>query len=98
MKTYTVYILTNPSKTVLYIGVTSRLCERLQEHKQPNPQSKSFAGRYYAYHLVFHEEHDSPLAAIAREKELKGWSRAKKVALVATQNPEWRFLEATLCP
>ena len=51
----------------------------------------------YVYHLVYHETFDSPLTAIAREKELKGWTRAKKEALIATQNPGWRFLEEGLC-
>jgi putative endonuclease len=95
MKTFSEYILTNPRKTVLYIGVTSRLCERLAEHRA-GKDVFAFTGRYCVYHLIYHETYDSPLTAIAREKELKGWTRAKKEALIATQNPGWRFLEEGL--
>jgi putative endonuclease len=97
MKPYYVYILTNPFRTVLYIGVTSRLCERLLEHRTATEEKKSFAGRYNAQHLIFFEEFSSPTEAIQREKELKGWRRERKEALIAAKNPNWDFLEYDVC-
>ncbi|HSC54402.1 MAG TPA: GIY-YIG nuclease family protein [Phnomibacter sp.] len=94
MRTYYVYILTNKNKNVLYIGFTNNLIVRLQEHtsEAANPNSKTFAGRYQCYWLVYYETGQSAEQGIAREKEIKGWSRAKKIALIESFNPEWRFL------
>jgi putative endonuclease len=69
---YYVYLTTNPAKTVLYIGITSRLSERVAEHYANRGTSQSFAGRYFCYNLVRFEEYTDSKAAIAREKELKG--------------------------
>ena len=89
---YYVYITTNPTKTVLYIGVTNSLARRLSQHYDNRGNPETFAGRYFCYHLIYAEQCQSITGAIAREKELKGWTRAKKEALIAEVNPEWEFL------
>ena len=73
-----VYLLTNPNRTVLYIGVTNDLLRRLAEHSNNLGNHGKFTGRYQANLLVYFELLPDPTQAIAREKELKGWSRAKK--------------------
>jgi len=82
---YYVYILTNKTDTVMYIGVTNDLQRRLCEHK--NEQIEGFTKRYHVHKLVYYEEYHEINDAIAREKQLKGWKREKKNALVATKNP-----------
>ncbi len=82
---YYVYILTNKTDTVMYIGVTNDLRRRLCEHK--NEQIEGFTKRYHIHKLVYYEEYHEVNDAIAREKQLKGWKREKKNALVATKNP-----------
>lgn len=94
---YFVYILTNPEKTVLYTGVTNNLEIRLGEHYFNRGQKKTFAGKYYCYNLIYYEEFQYINDAIAREKEIKGWSRAKKENLIRTKNPDWTFLNAAMC-
>ncbi|MDQ7947821.1 MAG: GIY-YIG nuclease family protein [Pedobacter sp.] len=89
--TYYVYILTNTVRTVLYIGVTNNLQRRLVEH-QKNSVYWSFTRKYRCFFLVYYEIYKYVNDAIAREKELKRWSRAKKVALVELENKAWRFL------
>jgi putative endonuclease len=93
-KTYYVYITTNKNKTVLYTGITNDLRRRLWEHEQGTKvlNTKSFTGKYNAYHLIYYEEFGHVTDAIAREKEIKGWRREKKVALIDKMNPGWRFL------
>jgi putative endonuclease len=86
MKRYHVYIMTNRSGT-LYIGVTNDLTRRIAEHKQGT--GSTFTARYRMTRLLYMEETDDIHAAIAREKQLKGWTRAKKLALIAAQNPKW---------
>ena len=92
MKTYYVYITTNPGKTTLYIGVTNNLGRRLQEHFANRGNPDSFAGKYHCYNLVYFEEYSLVNEAIQREKELKKWRRAKKEALIAGLNPGWHTL------
>jgi len=92
MRNFAVYILSNSAAT-LYIGFTGRLDQRLFEHDDRH-DSKSFANRYNLNRLVFVETFPTPNQAIAREKQLKGWSRAKKLKLIREQNPEWRDLSA----
>ena len=87
-----VYITTNPAKTVLYIGVTNDLNVRIEQHKENKGNPKSFAGKYFCYNLIYFEHFSHIEHAISREKELKKWRREKKVALIETDNPEWRFL------
>ncbi len=93
---YYVYILTNYTKTVLYTGVTNHLEGRILEHYSERGNLKVFAGKYHAYYLLFYEEYYSISNAIAREKEIKGWRRSKKVELISSFNPEWRFLNEEL--
>ncbi|MBI4333457.1 MAG: GIY-YIG nuclease family protein [Chloroflexi bacterium] len=89
MKQYYVYIATNYSKT-LYTGVTNDLHRRMYEHK--NKLVKGFTSKYNITELAFFEECGDINDAIAREKQIKGWLRAKKVALIETQNPTWQDL------
>ncbi len=90
---YWVYITTNPKKTVLYTGVTNNLEKRMSEHTLDSmTDKKSFAGKYFCYNLIYFEYHRYILNAIAREKEMKSWTRAKKEALINGFNPNWRFL------
>ncbi|RTQ49767.1 GIY-YIG nuclease family protein [Hymenobacter gummosus] len=86
---YYIYIVTNPAKTVLYIGVTNNLRQRTEQHYANRGQRGTFAGRYYCYNLIYYESFPDATAAIVREKELKGWTRAKKEELIAMMNPTW---------
>jgi putative endonuclease len=89
MRTYTVYLLAN-RKRRLYIGVTSNLTRRLHQHRAGT--GSRFAARYAITRLVLIEAFASPLDAIAREKQLKKWSRWKKLALIEAGNPQWEDL------
>jgi putative endonuclease len=86
---YYVYIMTNRSKT-LYTGVTGNLEKRVFEHKQGI--EGEFAARYKIDRLVYFERFGDIHAAIAREKQIKGLARIKKIALIVSMNPEWRDL------
>ena len=88
-----VYMLTNNIRTVLYTGVTNDLARRLAEHSDTLGQRGKFTGRYQANLLVYFEPCADPMQAIAREKEIKGWSRAKKEALIANFNPTWEAID-----
>lgn len=92
MGNYFVYILTNSKKAVLYIGMTNDLEQRLIEHYLKRGDSKSFAGKYYCYRLLYYERFASASQAIEREKELKDWNRKRNEVLIHTFNPEWKFL------
>ena len=87
---YYVYILTNNSHHTLYIGVTNNLERRLYEHK--SELLDGFTKQYHLHKLVYYEETGDVNAAIAREKQLKGWTRKKKDALIASVNPLWEDL------
>jgi putative endonuclease len=87
-KTYCVYIITNSRKSVLYTGYTSDLARRVQEHK--DGVVKGFTQKYKCHILVYYEVTDDVNAAVAREKQIKGGSRAKKIELIEGINPEWR--------
>ena len=88
---YYIYILTNDDRhTVLYIGVTNDVERRASEHSLG--EGSAFAKQYNAYKLIYIETFSDPSTAIAREKQLKNWTRAKKDALIAKANPEWRDL------
>ena len=93
--TYYVYIMTNNSGT-LYVGVTNDLIRRVAEHK--SGATKGFTSRYKMTRLVYFEMGGDALAAIEREKQIKGWIRRRKIALVAAQNPKWKDLSAFDCP
>lgn len=93
-KTYYVYILTNRNKTVLYTGMTNDLARRLIEHGENiRLGKKTFTSRYKCKHLLYFEKYSWVQDAISREKEIKGWVRAKKVELIKTINPDMEFLE-----
>ncbi len=83
---YYVYILTNHSRT-LYVGVTSDLEKRVSQHKQK--LVPGFTARYNIDRLVCYETSSDIGAAIAREKQIKGWLRSKKIALIESMNPHW---------
>ncbi len=86
-----VYMITNKNNTVLYTGVTNNLKRRLREHEDKrNP--KSFSAKYRVSFLVYYEHFECIQQVIAREKEIKNLSRAKKEILIKQQNPSWNFL------
>ena len=87
---YFVYILTNNSNDVLYVGVTNNLCRRLVEHKQHLVEG--FTDEYNVTKLVYYERSGSVTDAIAREKQLKGWTRKKKFQLINSVNSELKDL------
>ena len=89
MRTYYVYILSN-RRRVLYTGVTNDLHRRVSEHR--DHVVDGFTKRYNVTRLVYFESTTKVLEAIAREKQIKGWSRSKKIALVNSMNPEWNDL------
>lgn len=87
MYNFWIYIVVSAYENVMYIGMTNNLERRVSEHKQK--LVKGFTKRYRVDKLVYYEHYTDVNAAIAREKELKGWRREKKNALVETINPEW---------
>ncbi|MGV3459580.1 MAG: GIY-YIG nuclease family protein [Flavobacterium sp.] len=91
MKPGFVYIITNFTHTVLYVGVTSDLSVRIKEHKQKRYQD-SFSARYNLNKLVYFESFQMIGDAISREKQIKGGSRAKKIKLIKNLNREWKDL------
>jgi putative endonuclease len=93
LRSFYVYIMANEQRTI-YVGVTNDLARRVGEHKCG--RRPGFTSRYGLSKLVYVEETTDVRAAIAREKQIKGWARAKKLALIATSNPEWDDL-AALC-
>ena len=86
-----VYIMTNKLKTTLYVGVTSDLYGRIQEHKQHH-YKKSFSDRYNLEFCIYYENYPFIMEAINREKEIKKWRREKKEKLVSSLNPQWNDL------
>ncbi|KQB40121.1 GIY-YIG nuclease family protein [Flavobacterium aquidurense] len=93
--TYYIYIITNKVKTVLYTGVTNSLSIRLKQHKKNILLgNKTFASRYNVEFLLYYEKFTWIQEAIAREKEIKGWTRAKKIALIKVINPDLNFLDS----
>jgi putative endonuclease len=93
MREYYVYIMTNKSKT-LYTGVTNDLERRVYEHK--NKLIPGFTRKYKITKLVYFEVTNSVESAIAREKQIKGWLRSKKLALIESTNPVWKDLSEEL--
>jgi len=89
---YYVYITTNPSRTVLYTGRTNNLPQRITEHWLKRVTKDTFTGKYNCYNLLYFEHTKYVLNAIAREKEIKGWLRIKKEALIKEFNPKMEFL------
>ncbi|MEN2401464.1 GIY-YIG nuclease family protein [Flavobacterium sp. MC2016-06] len=91
--TYYIYIITNKYKTVLYTGVTNNLKIRLNQHKvNIKSNNKTFASKYNVEYLLYYEKFNWIQEAIAREKEIKGWIKNKKIELIKTINPDLDFL------
>ena len=86
---YYVYIMTNWAGT-LYVGVTNDLVYRVGEHKQKIIEG--FTSKYNLTRLAYYEETNDIVAAIEREKQIKGWLRKKKIVLIESQNPDWKDL------
>jgi len=84
------YILTNKCHTVLYVGVTANLGRRIAQHK--NQAVPGFTAKYKVHKLIYYERFDRIEDAIAREKQIKGRTRAKKFSLIAAMNPRWQEL------
>ncbi len=89
MREYYVYIMTNGVRT-LYIGVTNDLARRVYEHK--HKLMDGFTKKYNITFLVYFDVSSDVEAARAREKQLKGWRRDKKIALIEASNPQWKDL------
>ena len=89
MAEYYVYMMTNTSG-MLYTGVTNNLESRVYQHKMK--LVSGFTSRYNMTKLVYYEAAEDVTAAIAREKQIKGWLRKRKVVLIQSMNPEWRDL------
>jgi putative endonuclease len=86
---YYTYIIASRTHT-LYIGVTNNLERRLAEHREGT--TPGFSERYHCHRLVWFDRYLSASSAIAREKQLKGWTRTKKIALIERENPTWADL------
>ena len=89
--TYYVYILANATNTAIYTGVTNDLFRRLEEH-QSHADPNSYTAKYNVTKLVYFETTNDVHAALAREKQIKGWNRKRKNALVESKNPHWEDL------
>ena len=90
-KCYYIYINANKKNGALYVGITSKLLERIQQHKNKKDK-KSFTARYNVDKLMYCEEYPDARTAIAREKQIKAGSRKKKIELIESINPEWKDL------
>ncbi len=95
MKQPATYILANQRNGTLYTGVTSNLPARVWQHREVTVEG--FSKKYGCQLLVYYEVHCTMEAAITREKQLKGGSRTKKLALIESLNPEWRDLYEDIC-
>jgi putative endonuclease len=91
MRTYHVYIIASASR-VLYTGVTNNIQRRVSQHREK--QVPGFSAQYNVRELVYLEPFGDVRMAIAREKQIKGWLRIKKIALIESLNPGWRDLSA----
>ena len=79
---YYIYIVTNSQKEIIYTGLTNDLQARIIEHYQNRGNEQTFAGKYFCYNLIYYEGFNYINEAIAREKEIKGWRREKKLTLI----------------
>ncbi len=95
--TYYVYILASTTNVTLYTGVTRDLIRRVYEHRN-HFDPDSFTAKYKIHKLVYFEETTDIKAALEREKQIKGWRRSKKNALIETMNPMWEDLYSTILP
>ena len=90
--TYWIYILASRPNGTLYIGITNNLARRVSEHK--NGMGSRFTSRYHFDRLVYFEQTTDVRDAIAREKQIKGWTRKRKIELIKSMNPTWSDLSA----
>ena len=90
MKQYYVYIMTNKKRGTLYTGFSGDLEQRVSQHKQK--LVPGFTKRYNLTRLVYYDSTTDVYAAMQREKEIKGWRREKKIALIESMNPDWKDL------
>ena len=90
MKKPCVYIISNQSHSTIYVGVTSDIAQRMAQHR--NHQFGGFSARYNLTQLLYFEEFGSVAEAIAREKQIKSWSRKRKDGLISSNNPSWKDL------
>ena len=95
--TYYVYILSNITNSTIYTGVTNNLAKRVYEHKN-NMDPTGFTARYHIHKLVYYEAKTDVRAAIEREKQIKGWNRARKNKLIDSMNPRWEDLYHNILP
>ncbi len=91
---YYIYILTNKYNKVLYGGVTNDLIRRIYEHK--NSLADGFTAKYKVHKLVYYDCTEDVISAITREKQIKGWTREKKIKLIESMNPDWKDLWSDL--
>ena len=91
---YYIYILTNKYNKVLYVGVTNNLVRRIYEHK--NNLVDGFTAKYNVHKLVYYDYGEDVISAITREKQIKGWTRKKKISLIESMNPKWLDLSLDL--
>ena len=84
---YYIYIMSNISNTIVYIGITNDLVRRVYEHR--NELVDGFSKKFHTHKLVYFEVYSTAYDAIAREKQLKKWTREKKNTLIEKDNPEW---------
>ena len=94
---YYVYILSNNTHTTIYTGVTNDLVRRIYEHKH-EMDDKSFTAKYHIHRLVYYEATTDIRSAIEREKQIKGWNRARKNKLIESMNPFWHDLYESILP
>ena len=90
MKTYYLYILASKPNGTLYVGMTNNLQRRIDEHKQGI--GSQFTIKHSVNTLVYYEETTDPVSAINREKQIKSWSRKRKIELIQSLNPDWKDL------
>ena len=87
---YYVYIMTNKYNKVLYTGVTNNLIRRVYEHKYK--LIEGFTAKYNVDKLVYYDSTESIISAIEKEKQIKGWTKQKKINIIDSMNPEWKDL------
>ena len=88
--TYSVYILSNFTRTVFYIGITNDLVKRVKQHR--HDYGSIFTSKYKCFFLMYYEDYKSIRNAISREKQLKNWQRNWKIDLIKKENPELKDL------
>jgi putative endonuclease len=93
LQKYFAYILSNASRT-LYVGMTNDLVRRVDQHREG--KIPGFTAKYNIKQLAYYESYPTATGAIHREKQMKGWTRAKKIALIETMNPHWEDLAKDL--